>query len=410
MRERRLSRSRPRIAGAAAGDLLAVMSAGAYGAVQAGTYNSRLLIPEVLVKGGALRGRPAAPDLRRVDRPGQTSALVGSEARLQRPTDGRTARRSADLKQAEHSRARPAPARRLDASGASRRSGACLASASGRRSPGRRAGRAVSRRSPGSGSGSRRRARRGSAASSLFARRPRRRAGAAGSAAPAARARKRWRASTATARAPHRPASSLRRPARQRRATSRPRRALGAASARGSRGRSTRLALGRSRAAAWPSAIRARCDSPPCCSRLAAGWSPDRSATRASPPRSIGAARRRRAAAARLDAWIDPPRLHQQTADPVRRRRRRDAGEGRHAGGFGARRARRRRQVETRRSRAPWRPSTPAAEAGRRPRPPASGAGRIQRRRRVRASRRDGATVGRLRDLGDPRPASRRSR
>ncbi len=31
------------------GDLLAVMSAGAYGAVQAGTYNSRLLIPEVLV-------------------------------------------------------------------------------------------------------------------------------------------------------------------------------------------------------------------------------------------------------------------------------------------------------------------------------------------------------------------------
>ena len=33
------------------GDLLAVMSAGAYGAVQAGTYNTRLLIPEVLVKG-----------------------------------------------------------------------------------------------------------------------------------------------------------------------------------------------------------------------------------------------------------------------------------------------------------------------------------------------------------------------
>ena len=33
------------------GDLVAVMSAGAYGAVQAGTYNSRLLVPEVLVKG-----------------------------------------------------------------------------------------------------------------------------------------------------------------------------------------------------------------------------------------------------------------------------------------------------------------------------------------------------------------------
>jgi diaminopimelate decarboxylase len=34
-----------------AGDLLAVMSAGAYGAVQASTYNTRLLVPEVLVKG-----------------------------------------------------------------------------------------------------------------------------------------------------------------------------------------------------------------------------------------------------------------------------------------------------------------------------------------------------------------------
>ncbi|MCI0465518.1 MAG: diaminopimelate decarboxylase, partial [Beijerinckiaceae bacterium] len=34
------------------GDLLAIMSAGAYGAVQSGTYNSRLLVPEVLVKGG----------------------------------------------------------------------------------------------------------------------------------------------------------------------------------------------------------------------------------------------------------------------------------------------------------------------------------------------------------------------
>jgi diaminopimelate decarboxylase len=33
------------------GDLIAIMTAGAYGAVQAGTYNSRPLIPEVLVKG-----------------------------------------------------------------------------------------------------------------------------------------------------------------------------------------------------------------------------------------------------------------------------------------------------------------------------------------------------------------------
>jgi diaminopimelate decarboxylase len=32
------------------GDLLAIMSAGAYGAVQAGTYNTRPLVPEVLVR------------------------------------------------------------------------------------------------------------------------------------------------------------------------------------------------------------------------------------------------------------------------------------------------------------------------------------------------------------------------
>jgi diaminopimelate decarboxylase len=46
---------------AEAGDLLAVMSGGAYGAVQSGTYNSRLLIPEVLVKENSyavIRPRP----------------------------------------------------------------------------------------------------------------------------------------------------------------------------------------------------------------------------------------------------------------------------------------------------------------------------------------------------------------
>jgi diaminopimelate decarboxylase len=43
-----LARGRP-LPKPAAGDLLAVYSAGAYGAVQAGTYNSRLLVPEVLV-------------------------------------------------------------------------------------------------------------------------------------------------------------------------------------------------------------------------------------------------------------------------------------------------------------------------------------------------------------------------
>lgn len=50
------------MAAAKSGDLLAVGSAGAYGAVQAGTYNTRPLIPEVLVKGDAfhvVRKRPS---------------------------------------------------------------------------------------------------------------------------------------------------------------------------------------------------------------------------------------------------------------------------------------------------------------------------------------------------------------
>nr|WP_262913577.1 diaminopimelate decarboxylase [Rhizobium halophilum] len=48
------------------GDLIAVGSAGAYGAVQAGTYNSRLLVPEVLVKGDrfhVIRPRSTYEDL-----------------------------------------------------------------------------------------------------------------------------------------------------------------------------------------------------------------------------------------------------------------------------------------------------------------------------------------------------------
>ncbi|RJG43858.1 diaminopimelate decarboxylase [Mesorhizobium sp. DCY119] len=45
-----LDRDLPRMK---AGDLIAVGTAGAYGAVQAGTYNTRLLVPEVLVNGDA---------------------------------------------------------------------------------------------------------------------------------------------------------------------------------------------------------------------------------------------------------------------------------------------------------------------------------------------------------------------
>jgi diaminopimelate decarboxylase len=55
----------------AAGDLMAVMSAGAYGAVQAGTYNTRALVPEVLVRGtewALVRPRVEVDDLIGLDR------------------------------------------------------------------------------------------------------------------------------------------------------------------------------------------------------------------------------------------------------------------------------------------------------------------------------------------------------
>jgi diaminopimelate decarboxylase len=55
----------------AAGDLLAVFSAGAYGAVQASTYNTRRLIPEVLVNGdrfAVVRPRPSYEDMIEADR------------------------------------------------------------------------------------------------------------------------------------------------------------------------------------------------------------------------------------------------------------------------------------------------------------------------------------------------------
>ncbi len=53
------------------GDLLAVMTAGAYGAVEAGTYNSRALVPEVLVRAGEwalVRPRLTAQELIALDR------------------------------------------------------------------------------------------------------------------------------------------------------------------------------------------------------------------------------------------------------------------------------------------------------------------------------------------------------
>ena len=58
------------IAGVEEGDLLAVMSAGAYGAVMASTYNSRPLIPEVLVDGSrwhVIRPRKSLDELIALD-------------------------------------------------------------------------------------------------------------------------------------------------------------------------------------------------------------------------------------------------------------------------------------------------------------------------------------------------------
>ncbi|MBV8651796.1 MAG: diaminopimelate decarboxylase, partial [Alphaproteobacteria bacterium] len=48
------------------GDLVAILSAGAYGAAMSSTYNSRLLIPEVLVHGdqfAVIRARPSYQDM-----------------------------------------------------------------------------------------------------------------------------------------------------------------------------------------------------------------------------------------------------------------------------------------------------------------------------------------------------------
>jgi hypothetical protein len=63
------------IEGVKEGDLLAVMSAGAYGAVMASTYNSRPLMPEVLVDAGAGTSSGRALD-RRAHRPRQRAGLA----------------------------------------------------------------------------------------------------------------------------------------------------------------------------------------------------------------------------------------------------------------------------------------------------------------------------------------------
>jgi diaminopimelate decarboxylase len=59
-----------RIEGVREGDLLAIMSAGAYGAVMSSTYNSRPLVPELLVDGdrwAVVRARPSIEQLIALD-------------------------------------------------------------------------------------------------------------------------------------------------------------------------------------------------------------------------------------------------------------------------------------------------------------------------------------------------------
>lgn len=65
-----LAKDRP-MPSLAAGDLVAVMTTGAYGAVQSGTYNTRPLVPEILVKGNRfaiVRPRPSYEELLGLDR------------------------------------------------------------------------------------------------------------------------------------------------------------------------------------------------------------------------------------------------------------------------------------------------------------------------------------------------------
>ncbi len=59
------------------GDLIAIMTAGAYGAVQGSTYNSKTLAPEILVNGDKWSVVRPASELRRPDRIGPYRAVAG---------------------------------------------------------------------------------------------------------------------------------------------------------------------------------------------------------------------------------------------------------------------------------------------------------------------------------------------
>ena len=63
LRDRRQLRRGPPLPPLAAGDCVALMSAGAYGAAMGSGYNTRLPAPEVLVRGGEFAVDPAAAEL-----------------------------------------------------------------------------------------------------------------------------------------------------------------------------------------------------------------------------------------------------------------------------------------------------------------------------------------------------------
>ena len=74
-----------------AGDLVAIMTAGAYGAVQSGTYNTRALVPEVLVKDDQYAVVRPARRGRGADRDGQAGAVAVRVAVAAAPSaQGRT--------------------------------------------------------------------------------------------------------------------------------------------------------------------------------------------------------------------------------------------------------------------------------------------------------------------------------
>ena len=91
-----LNRALPKLS---AGDLIAFMTAGAYGAAQSGTYNSRRLVPEVLVNGSraaVVRPRQSYEELIGLDRLADwQTAPMPSTGKPKAASRSRTAKRPA---------------------------------------------------------------------------------------------------------------------------------------------------------------------------------------------------------------------------------------------------------------------------------------------------------------------------